>query len=67
MGKTRFRTVTDECGFARRCGRDGRWVVLASPAGSGCWRMESRAGRGRAEMTFVALSGAPALPSSASK
>ena len=60
MEKTRFRTVTDECGFARRCGRDV-WVV---PAGGG-WSMESRTGRGRAEMTFVALSG-PSAPSPSS-
>lgn len=51
--------MTDECGFSRRCGRgDDLSVLAAGPATAtvGGWRMESRIGRGRAEMTCVALS-----------
>ena len=50
--------MTDECGFARRCGR-GVVVVVAvawvpAAATTGDWIIESRAGSGRAEMTCVA-------------
>ena len=54
--------MTDECGFSRRCGRDDLPLLAVLPlaaAALGGWRRESRTGRGRAEMTCVALSITP--------